>query len=409
MVRTAFACLALAALLTVGAPGASGRPVGAVDLARLVEAASLVFVARVASVDLEGRDGDSGRYVARLEVLRTLKGEPGRDATEFRYALDDRGDGDQGLSSDTVRFVFFAPGLDGRLAFVDRDHPSLPALPALAAGPAATGTPLERAVAELAAFVLAPRKNDLYGDGRDAVEALASVDEAASIDALLACARAMTNPNRLDALGVLLRKNDLEALALAEPLLTGPIPADSELEYVASELTGIDDVRAIPTLSRLLGSPSAAVRGGAAYALRSTGSAAAGPSLARALYDSDGEVRYHGVMGLSGLANTEETDAMAPSVDLYERNEAKYLRFWRSRAKRYATPAPLTAAQCATPGRTAVARDRLETDVEGGIIGRAGTAPSVPVVPLAELVASPERHLGRAVVRNVHCSGQRSM
>ena len=45
---------------------------------------------------------------------------------------------------------------------------------------------------------------------------------------------------------------------------------------IVTELTGIDDVRAIPTLSRLLGSPSAAVRRGAAYALRSTGSAAAG-------------------------------------------------------------------------------------------------------------------------------------
>lgn len=402
MVHTALACLTLTSLLAAWAPRAAARPVGAVDLARIVADATLVFVARVTAVELEGRDGDTGRYVARLEVLRTLKGEPGSDATEFRYSLDDGVDGYEGLSRNTVRLVFLASGVDGRLTFVDRDHPSLPAL---AVRPAAAGASLEFAVAELAAFVLSPRENDAYGDGRDAVEALASLDAAATLDALLACAKDVDNPNRFDALCALLSKNDLEALALAEPLLAGPIPPASELEYVGQGLTGIDDVRAVPALTRLLTSPNVAVRRGAAYALRSTGSAAAEPGLGKALYDADREVRYHGLMGLAMLADREETYAMAPSVQLYERDEATYLRFWRGWAKRYNPPRTPKPTPCAAPRRAAVSGALSDVDVEDGIAGRADSHPAERVVPLAEPIVAPERYLGRAVVRDVIVDG----
>ena len=101
------------------------------------------------------------------------------------------------------------------------------------------------------------------------------------------------------ALAALLGKNSLEALEIAEPMLKGEVNDDGgELGYVAHRLMGIDDVRAIPSMVRLLSAPSDLVREGAAYSLRATGSVATIPALSKALYDKSRRVRYHAVDGL---------------------------------------------------------------------------------------------------------------
>jgi hypothetical protein len=149
----------------------------------------------------------------------------------------------------TVRLVFFARTDGGLEGFVDPDHSSFGAL---AKAPLVAPVPLEGAIAELAQFLLAPRPNDDYGEGDEAVKAVDSADTLSSIAVLLTCAKDGRNPNHFDALGALLERNNLDALAIAEPLFLGVVPPASVLEYAASGLEGIDDVRAIPALAGVI-------------------------------------------------------------------------------------------------------------------------------------------------------------
>lgn len=71
-------------------------------------------------------------------------------------------------------------------------------------------------------------------------------------------------------------------------------------------------------------------RRAAAAALRHTGSNAAVDALSSALQDSDREVRYHAVLGLATITGLDE---WGPSLELFDREEERYLTHWRAWAK----------------------------------------------------------------------------
>ncbi len=72
------------------------------------------------------------------------------------------------------------------------------------------------------------------------------------------------------------------------------------------------------------------MRRAAAHALREIRTDAAKGPLSAALNDSDQMVRYDAVLGLSEINGDF---SHAPSVDLFKREERKYLSYWRERAR----------------------------------------------------------------------------
>jgi hypothetical protein len=70
---------------------------------------------------------------------------------------------------------------------------------------------------------------------------------------------------------------------------------------------------------------------GAAAALRHTGVDAAMEPLSIALQDSDREVRYQAVLGLATITGKAE---WGPTLNLFERDEQRYLTYWRERMRR---------------------------------------------------------------------------
>jgi HEAT repeat protein len=95
-------------------------------------------------------------------------------------------------------------------------------------------------------------------------------------------------------------------------------------------LEGVKDPKAIPALSRLLNSRYTQTRRSAAYAIRQTGSNDSIKPLTQALYDSDRDVRYQAVMGLTEITKQY---SWGPSIDRYHADEQRYLEYWRKWAK----------------------------------------------------------------------------
>lgn len=90
------------------------------------------------------------------------------------------------------------------------------------------------------------------------------------------------------------------------------------------------DPAAISDLEELLDAPSVFIRRGAAGALQRMGSNRAARGLAKALEDSDPQVRYSGVIGLADL--TQQYDSR-PSEVAFGEDETKYLSYWKAWAK----------------------------------------------------------------------------
>jgi hypothetical protein len=112
-------------------------------------------------------------------------------------------------------------------------------------------------------------------------------------------------------------------------------------------------------------------------------------------------------MGLGELADDRRAYSMMPSVRVYERDEAKYLRYWRAWAKAYAPPAlPTPRDTCEPIGRPApeVATDEDEAEI-GQAVADDGTLAREPAVSLGELAAAPEKYLGRVTLANVAVDG----
>lgn len=156
---------------------------------------------------------------------------------------------------------------------------------------------------------------------------LSTVATPASTAALKRAARSLDEQLRLMAAGVLLSRNDTSMLNTVENVLLNQ-PAginDSVLSGLAGGLKGIRDPQAIPSLSRLLKARDARVWQSASAALRNMKAAAAIEPLVEALEDSDREVRYNAVIGLAEITGQYE---WGPSVELFQREEQKFLTHW---------------------------------------------------------------------------------
>jgi HEAT repeat protein len=118
-----------------------------------------------------------------------------------------------------------------------------------------------------------------------------------------------------------------------EIVLSPPAGVDDGLlsQLALAIKDGIRDKMAIPALEQLLAARDVRFRRAAASALRHMAVEATIGPLAKALEDADREVRYNGVLGLAVITKQSE---FGPAYDQFERDEGRYLSFWREWLKR---------------------------------------------------------------------------
>jgi HEAT repeat protein len=189
---------------------------------------------------------------------------------------------------------------------------------------------LDRVVGEVA-YILIDRASS-NEERRKAVYVLDGARTESASQALRVATHDADTVVRLQALAALLKRNDISQLNVAKNiLLRDPPNIDLYLKgNLAAAIEGIKDSRAIPTLADLLGASEVRVRQRAAAALRHMGAVAAIEPLIIALKDTDRQVRYEAVIGLAEITAQYE---WAPSIEVFQKGEQRYLSHWRAWAR----------------------------------------------------------------------------
>lgn len=309
-------------------------PVPALNLAELTRDSDLIVVGGVTnvweekrtSVVIQGQAIAGRQLVAQLQVERVLKGQLEQRNFSFRFVIADF-TGYKEISTPQVGVFFLRRGARQEYTVT---NPYYPSLVAAIEAPTNQGNSFDRVVAEVANVLTLPNTSREYR-----VQAISVLKEVKHEVALEALRRVAGQPDvelRLRSVAALLWQNDVSVMKIAEEALLNPPPNIERrlLTNLAFAVEGIKDSSAIPNLTRLLKAPEAVTRRSAASALRRTGSANAIEPLTQALNDSDREVRYCAIIGLAEITGQYE---WGPSVDLFRRDEQRYLAYWKEWVK----------------------------------------------------------------------------
>jgi len=304
------------------------------DLTSMIEHADLIVVGQVVSVRDNGRkvvpDKERGyegqQMTAALNVTRTLKGPEKIGPLEFEIFAPAFGSG-YAVVSPKQFGMFFLKTEKGKYAVLD---PYYPFVIAPRQHHALVGADTDRVVGEIV-YILADRTSS-EEDRRKAVYVLDGAHVASATEALRLATHDADTVVRLQALAALLKRNDISQLNIAEDILLRQPPNIEQYlkSNLAAALGGIKDSRAIPVLTHLLAASEVRVRRRAAAALRQMGGTDSIPALVIALNDSDAGVRYEGVVGLAEITSQYE---WAPSVEVFQKDEQRYLTHWREWAR----------------------------------------------------------------------------
>jgi hypothetical protein len=220
--------------------------------------------------------------------------------------------------------------------FLRKDYtvhvPFYPFIVAVRGGPSEGGDVLDKIIAHVAHVLITSVAS--LDERKQAVEILSTVEVTVATEALRRAAQFSELSLRFQAVAALLRRNDVSVLNIAEEALLRPqqnVTKEwlSALAFAIQD--GVRDPRAIPSLARLLQAHDLQTRRSAAAALRHTGVDSAIGPLSLALNDPDKEVRFQAVLGLATI--TRNTD-YAPSINLYEQDEKRFLDYWRNWARK---------------------------------------------------------------------------
>ena len=299
------------------------------DGADLIAVGSVVTVWEQGSTTIKiGNDLVAARQkVALLSVDRILKGQADGSSLNFKFLTSDA-IVYRDIPMSQVEMFFLRETSPGEYAILDPFHPFVIAAEH---APPAEGGPLDKVVANLAHLLTNPAAS--LDSRMEAIRALRSAKTEAATSALRQGAQEQNISLRLEAAAALLRRNDISTLDMVAKSLLEPSEdiSDPGRGDAVFALDGITDPRAIPTLSHLLSKGDVEIRRRAAVALRHTHSSEAIGALARALDDSDQQVRYSAVAGLAEI--TGETKWM-PSIPLFKEDESPYLAHWHERVSK---------------------------------------------------------------------------
>jgi 3-isopropylmalate dehydratase small subunit len=303
------------------------------DLASLTRQADLIVVGQIVSVRdevrkvaNEGRGSEGQEITASLNVTRTLKGPQKIGLLEFKTSTP-AFDSGYAVVSPKQFGMFFLRSENGTYAVL---NPYYPFVIAPHQARIFRGSDLDRVVGEIA-YILADRAST-DEERRKAVYVLDGARIGLATQALRLATHDADTVVRIQALAALLKRNDISQLNVVEDiLLRQPSNIEQYLKgNLAAALDGIQDSRAIPILSDLLAASEVRVRQRAAAALRHMGVADVIAPLVIALNDRDRQVRYEGVVGLAEITRQYE---WAPSVELFQKDEQRYVAHWKEWAR----------------------------------------------------------------------------
>lgn len=312
------------------------------DLKDLTSKADVIAVGRVSQIEMEGPARlrsqfvsvpiQGHKYLGHLDIEKVLKGKVAGGVVSFRFALPDAPIGYRGIGIGQYGVFFFRAGA-GSMKIVDPYHPFVVAAPGLGR---ATGSLTDEVVAEIAHVLSYSASTQ---DAR--VEAVLDLQAAYTPLATAYLKEAVKISDlrvRILVLNALLNRGDISVLPAVKSAAFSSAATDEGLMAgLGGALRGIRAPRAIPILNSLLRAPSVWVRRGAAAALRNTHDPKAIEPLTRALYDSDREVRYYGVVGLGEITGQDD---WTPSIADFHQNEKRFVKHWRewARANGYSKP-----------------------------------------------------------------------
>lgn len=310
-------------------------PVPLLDIVQLFDTSDIVVVAAPQrfsvlgkeTLNVYGRSVSAKAMSVELAVLRTLKGSVVTSSLPVRYYDPDEPIGYARVIPEATA-IFFVKVENGARYFTSRYYPFVVA--SAECSESRTAGNVNAIVAELGCVL-----TETAGTEDRRRSSVYALDHLETDSATKALQLALTNPSataRVGAIAALLRRGDLSALLVAEPLFldTGGASEDTRHNLAYALASGVRASESIPVLQRILHSPDVILRRAAAEALRHTASPKAIDDLVEAINDSDREVRYFGVIGLAEITGQ---DNWAPSVDYFALHEAAFLQHWREWAK----------------------------------------------------------------------------
>jgi len=307
----------------------------ALDLAMLTQGSSHIVVGRVITVRdvgrtnifIEGQSFSARSQIVEVQAERLLKGETTGNVISFQLIQPDVFMGYGSVRANQVGMFFLKRDAGNELIVTS---PYYPSVVASLEAPELSNGDLNNVISEVIGVITSQRTS--AGDKIKAIAALDSVRTPIVAEALHKAADSAHEDLRINAIAALLRRNDISKLGSAESILanTSAVADPNLLDNLAFALYSVHDPQAIPSLVRLLDSNFLQARRSAAAALRSTGDNAVLEHLAKALYDSDKEVRYQAVMGLAEITGQY---SWGPSLNLYDEDEQRYLEHWHNWAR----------------------------------------------------------------------------
>src|SRR5262245_47458806 len=300
---------------------AGATPVPVLDVAAMVKEADVVVVGVVTTQSEAGTV-----IVATVEVDQLLKGRIDENPLRLQYLQPDQTNG-YGAPRSTDQ-VFFLKRVADHFEFVSPYYPSVVGL----RGIRVTASNATRRVAAVVGAVLQSPSTTQEAKHQVIYALTRTKDGVAVAELRTFFLKGEDDALRLEAAAALLHHDDLTALPFAERvlLMDGVDDSSTPVRNIAVSLRDVRDTAGIPSLSRLLGSPSLEARRAVADALRQMRSRKAIPALTRALNDEDLDVAYAGVIGLAELTKTNQ---YAPSVPAFRENPRYYLDYWREWAR----------------------------------------------------------------------------
>jgi hypothetical protein len=306
------------------------------DLAALTRDAGAIVVGEVVavsekgrtSVNFGGRVAEAREMIATLNVYRWVKGRSSQTTLTFEFLIPELFSiGYPEIRASQFGIFFLRKSLKESYGVLNPYYPF--AVASRNAPPTEDGD-LDQVIAELENVLITASSS--IEQRTQAIFFLDSVRSDRATEALRRAAKDKDALVRLQGVAALLNRNDISALNIAEDALLHPPSnvSDYLINNLSLALQNIKDPQAIPVLTRLMQARDVQTRRGAATALRRTRAVSAIDPLLTGLEDGDREVRYQSVIGLAEITGRYE---WGPSLEVFPKDEQRYLAYWREWAK----------------------------------------------------------------------------
>jgi hypothetical protein len=307
-------------------------PVPLLKIPELVQRADVIVIGRItmigdigpvaiaaANAPVHGR-----ALLAEIAVDHVVKGAVQTATVRFQFDVPDVPMGYRGVAGGEYR-VLFLRGTEPPYRFVSPYHPSVIAVPSARL---AMESGLDQVFEAVAAVLSSPRTTS--SDKREALFALRGAKNAVALAGLRSALSDGDRTVQLTAAAALLAANDVAGLPLAtEALLETPssLPGDVALNLRGAISHDLSTDAAVPALTQLFNATDATTRRAAVSALGRTQSPVAIASLARALDDSDFDVRLNAARACAEVTGQEN---LRPSEEAFRGDEHRFIGYWKS-------------------------------------------------------------------------------